>query len=197
MNCNLCQAWYYISCVGIQDELLESTKGSLWLCDNCEEVFGHLQSRLDTLSSENTELRTMLKDLQDLPSVVKALQSQVESLSKDLAFVMHGATGNSTQIPNRVAASPAPPISLSNRFSSLSHDDHLVACQASVSKPATPPSTESATPSVCTLQLATPSKSHLHDSALLPAYKMTSHPARTGRLPNLPPSNIYPNQTLH
>ena len=62
--------------------------------DNCEEVFGDLQSRLDALSSENTELRTMLKDLQDLPGVVKALQSQVESLSKDLSFVMHGTTGN-------------------------------------------------------------------------------------------------------
>lgn len=125
MNCNLCQAWFHITCVDIQVEayeMLNCTKGSVWLCEECEETFGALQSRLDSLANENTVLSTWLKGLEGLSSMVKILQSQIESISKDLNFIQNGNGMDSNRTSRNKEASQPPPISISNRFGSLSWD---------------------------------------------------------------------------
>ena len=125
MNCNLCQAWFHISCVDISVdayEMLKCMKGSVWLCEGCEETFSDMQSRLDSLSNENVVLSTKLKELEGLPLVVRTLQSQIAFISNDLNFILNGNGSESSKVDRNKAAPPPPPINISNRFSSLSRD---------------------------------------------------------------------------
>ena len=99
MNCNLCQVWFHIACVDISDEayqMLESMKGSVWLCEASDDNFGDLQKKLDSMSNENVVLRARLNDLKELPCMVKSLQSQVESIAKDLDLMLNGTDGSDT-----------------------------------------------------------------------------------------------------
>ena len=67
MNCNLCHAWFHIECVNIDEDayhILESMRGSVWLCECCEETFGEILVRVDKLAEENVELKNrMMKAL--------------------------------------------------------------------------------------------------------------------------------------
>ena len=76
MCCSLCQAWFHIECVDIQEsayQLLESMKGSVWLCESCEEGFSDLQGKLDILSVENAELKSRLKEMEELTRMITPL----------------------------------------------------------------------------------------------------------------------------
>ena len=179
MCCSLCQAWFHIECVDIQEsayQLLESMKGSVWLYKSCEEGFSDLQGKLDILSIENAELKSRLKEMEELTCMITPLKLQVESLSKDLHFLM---SCDSSHAPAAMSKAIAPPIQLSNRFVTLSQLNP---------KPATP-SAESANPSkagslpplVCT-------RNSMHD--------VTNSPAASAKGAALAPpatcNNLYP-----
>ena len=102
--------------------MLKCMKGSVWLCEGCEETFSDMQSRLDSLSNENVVLSTKLKELEGLPLVVRTLQSQIAFISNDLNFILNGNESESSKVDRNKAAPPPPPINISNRFSSLSRD---------------------------------------------------------------------------
>lgn len=139
-------------------QTLESMKGSVWLCENCEETFSEWKVRIDKLTGENVELKARIRDLEELPNIVQSLRFQVESLSKDLEFLLSGMSGSNTQVIEKRAA---PPLRLSNRFEILNQVDQLTApnehdeAQGSIPNVATPPSASSATPAppICMTQI--------------------------------------------
>ena len=171
MNCNWCHAWFHIECVEIDEDtyhILENMKGSIWLCECCEEAFGQIKLRVDKLAEENVELKArmrkelealgdrvgelaeenaelkgMMKELEELPCVVQSLRSQVESLSKDLELLLNGTDNSNTKNTKVCELNPAaPPLKLTNRFQILAQYD----------QPTITPITESDTPLPSTYQ---------------------------------------------
>ena len=80
MNCNWCHAWFHIECVEIDEDtyhILENMKGSIWLCECCEEAFGQIKLRVDKLAEENVELKArMRKELEALGDRVGELAEE-------------------------------------------------------------------------------------------------------------------------
>ena len=151
-------AWFHIECVDIGEETyqtLESIRGSVWLCESCEDTFGELKVRVDKFADENVQLKPRIRDLEELPSIVQSLQFKVESLSKDLEFLLNGTSSSSTQVIEKRAT---PPLRLSNRFEILNQVDQLTASEEhdhAMNGPITPnlataPSTSLATPTTLT-----------------------------------------------
>ena len=164
----------YIAYVDISDEayqMLESMKGSVWICEACDDNFEDLQKKLDILSSENDVLRARLKDLEELPRMVKSLHSQVESRAKDLDFMLNGTDGSDTPVMGRKLA---PNISTSNSFAILGQHSQFTAHE-----PVSPPAAEAALPLLyhpCEIvKLANPTTPPMRRKGTKPGNKRTSN----------------------
>ena len=56
-----------------------------------EEAFSDMKLKMDTLCRENVLLKARLDDLEQLPCLIKDLQSKIDSSSKDLDFIQNDA----------------------------------------------------------------------------------------------------------
>ena len=77
LQCDLCTGWVHISCADVCVKAyttLQSMKGSMWLCENCQNEFPKLPKKITTLADENSALALQLEELSYLPKVVKDMQ---------------------------------------------------------------------------------------------------------------------------
>ena len=215
MNCNLCHAWFHIECVDIDEDayhILESMRGSVWLCECCEETFGKILVRVDKLAEENVELKNRMmkgleafgekvdklagenadlkakmKELEELPCIVQSLLSQVETLSEDLEFVLNETGSNNTKVVRMKPA--APTLKLSNRYEILAQFDQPTITPITESTTPLPPTCQSHPVTGMTTKSDTPS--HKGSTSPPPVANPTAPPRpNTSTLPAA--SKIYP-----
>lgn len=82
MNCNWCHGWFHTECLHIDEDtfqVMESMRGSIWLCEGCEDAFGEIHLRVDRLAGENVELKA------SITKGLEALGRKVENLAKENA----------------------------------------------------------------------------------------------------------------
>ena len=82
MNCNWCHGWFHTECLHIDEDtfqVMESMRGSIWLCECCEDAFGEIHLRVDKLAEENVELKA------SITKGLEALGEKVEKLAKENA----------------------------------------------------------------------------------------------------------------
>ena len=221
MNCDWCHGWFHTECLHIDDdtfEVMESMRGSIWLCEGCEDAFGEIHLRVDKLAEENVELKASItkglealgekveklakenaelkasgvradqlavenaelkakmKELEELPGVVQSLQSHVESIEKELEFVLNDADSCSTRVVKTKSA--APTLKLTNRYEILAQFD----------QPTIIPISESPTPLPPTYQHH--SGEGIPNKPVAPSQKGSTSPPRVANLTNV--TNVNP-----
>lgn len=138
LQCDLCTGWVHISCADVCVKAyttLQSMKGSMWLCENCQNEFPNLPKKITTLADENSALALQLEELSYLPKVVKDMQRKMETLSEELDSIK-GRNGWAVQ-RKRNHSSPLPMTYLetTNRFAFLASNE-----TPNLVDPPTPPS---------------------------------------------------------
>lgn len=126
LQCDLCRQWVHISCanVGVKAySTLQSLNGSMWLCESCQEELPNIPKELAAFKEENKVLRLQLRELSDLPSIVKSMQLKLETLSEELDSIKRGNDGMVTvqrkRKRNHSSPLPGKSLGLNNRFAPL------------------------------------------------------------------------------
>ena len=124
MQCDLCNEWAHIVCVGISKaayKLAGRLKGFQWLCPKCLDEWRSTKLQVLDLASELKVLQVEASKVPLLEHTLKELQGTVEKLSGVIDFI------TSDSSPGSLPASSLP-VSLDlhipespNRFASLQH----------------------------------------------------------------------------
>ena len=136
LQCDLCRQWVHISCanVGVKAySTLQSLNGSMWLCESCQEELPNIPKELAALKEENNALRLQLRELSDLPSIVKSMQLKLGTLSEELDSIKRGNDWRVTVQRKRNHSAPLPTksLGLNNWFAPIASQG--------ISGPADPP----------------------------------------------------------
>lgn len=129
LQCNLCTGWIHIACADIAVRAyttLQTMRGSMWLCDTCQDEFPNMPKKIATLADENRALVLQLEELSDL---VKSMQKKLEALSEELDSTK-GSKGWAEQRKRKYSS----PLSIThientNRFALLSLNETKINLQ--------------------------------------------------------------------
>ena len=83
LQCDFCSGWVHISCADVSVKAyttLQSMKGSMWLCDTCQDEFPNIPAKIAALTDENIALRSQLNELISLPKHVESIQEKARSI---------------------------------------------------------------------------------------------------------------------